>query len=56
MFYSNSKIDLQSITTAVIGALMLSTACISAAVAPARAVETAPTLVAQAQLSDEAHA
>ena len=54
--FNSSKIDLQSIATAAIGALMLSTACIAAAIAPARAAETGPVLVAQAQLSDEAHA
>ncbi len=32
-------IDINRIATAAVGALLLSTACISAAVAPARAVE-----------------
>jgi Pyruvate/2-oxoacid:ferredoxin oxidoreductase gamma subunit len=34
------NIDINRIATAAIGALVLSTACIGAAVAPARAVET----------------
>ena len=48
--------DLHRIVTAAVGALVLSTACVGAAVAPARAVETGPVQVAahQAQLSDEA--
>ena len=34
------NIDINRIATAAVGALVLSTACISAAVGPARAVET----------------
>lgn len=34
------NIDINRIVTAAVGALVLSTACIAAAVAPARAVET----------------
>jgi hypothetical protein len=34
------NIDINRIVTAAVGALVLSTACIGAAVAPARAVET----------------
>jgi hypothetical protein len=34
------NIDINRIATAAVGALLLSTACIGAAVAPARAVET----------------
>ena len=37
-----SKTDLQRIATAAVGALVLTTACVSAAVGPARAAETAP--------------
>ena len=50
--------DLQRVVTAIVGALVLSTACVGAAVAPARAVETAPLQIAahQAQLSGEARA
>ena len=40
MFKFN-KIDFQRIATAAVGALVLTTACVGAAVAPARAVETA---------------
>ncbi len=43
------NIDINRIATAAVGALVLSTACVGAAVAPARAVETDATLqVAQA--------
>ncbi len=42
-------IDINRIATAAVGALVLSTACIGAAVGPARAVETDTTIqVAQA--------
>lgn len=34
------KIEMQRIVTAAVGALVLSTACVSAAVGPARAAET----------------
>ncbi len=34
------NIDINRIATAAVGALVLSTACVGAAVAPARAVET----------------
>ena len=36
--------NLQRIATAAVGALILTTACVSAAVAPARAVETDATI------------
>lgn len=42
------NIDLRRIATAAVGALVLSTACVGAAVAPARAVETAPVTIGQA--------
>ena len=48
--------DLHRIVTAAVGALVLSTACVGAAVAPARAAETAPVQTAQVQLSDELRA
>ncbi len=38
------NIDLNRVATAAIGALVLSTACVGAAVAPARAVETDTTI------------
>ena len=41
MFKFN-KAELQRIATAAVGALVLTTACVSAAVGPARAAETAP--------------
>ena len=45
-------IDINRIATAAVGALVLSTACIGAAVAPARAVETDTGLqVAQSQVA-----
>lgn len=37
-------IDLQQIATAAVGAVILSTACIGAAVGPARAIETDRTI------------
>ena len=39
--------DLTRIATAAVGALVLTTACVGAAVAPARAVETGTVQVAQ---------
>jgi len=47
-------IDFQRIATAAIGAIVLSTACIAAAVAPARAIETSPAFAAAAPASDAA--
>ena len=41
------KIDLQRIATAAVGALVLTTACVGAAVGPARAAETGPVVSAQ---------
>ena len=41
------KIDLQRIATAAVGALVLTTACVTAAVGPAHAIETAPPAAAQ---------
>lgn len=51
--------ELQHIGIAAFGALLLSAACISAAVGPARAIETGPSYqlaAAPAPISDEAHA
>lgn len=41
MFKFND-IDFQRIATAAVGAIVLSTACVAAAVAPARVIETSP--------------
>ncbi len=50
------NIDINRIATAAVGALVLSTACVGAAVAPARAVETDTTLqVAQADTGSARH-
>jgi hypothetical protein len=38
--FAFDKIDFQRITIALVGALVLSTACVGAAVAPAEAAET----------------
>jgi hypothetical protein len=38
------NIDFNRIATAAVGALVLSTACVGAAVGPARAIETDPSL------------
>ena len=38
------NVDLHRIATAAVGALVLTTACVGAAVAPARAVETDTTI------------
>lgn len=43
------------VATSALGALILSTTLVGAAVGPARAVETAPAAYAQAQASDQAH-
>ena len=40
------NIDLKRVATAAVGALVLTTACVGAAVAPARAVETDATIPA----------
>jgi hypothetical protein len=45
--------DMQRIATSIIGALLLSTACVGAAVAPARGLEIAPVQTAEAPLSSE---
>ncbi len=51
------NIDLHRVATAAVGAFILTTACVGAAVAPARAVETDRTLqVAAVQAMDEAAA
>ena len=51
------NIDLHRIATAAIGALVLTTACVGAAVAPARAVETDRTIqLVAAQAAGEATA
>ena len=48
--FNFANIDINRIATAAVGALVLSTACVGAAVAPARAVETDATIVvAQAE-------
>jgi len=48
------NLDLSRIATAAVGALVLSTACVAAAVAPARAVETDRSIqLAQAQPADQ---
>ncbi len=46
------NIDLNRIATAAVGALVLTTACVGAAVAPARAVETTPIVYAVIQPAD----
>ena len=48
------RTDLQRMGVAAIGALILSTTFVGAAVAPARAVETAPAAYAQADIAGEA--
>lgn len=48
--------DLQRIAVAAIGAVILSTAAVSAAVGPALAVEAAPLLSAHGQTSAQARA
>jgi hypothetical protein len=48
--------NLQRIATGLAGALLLSTACVSAAVGPARAAETAPSGQASAPVSDQVRA
>ncbi len=53
------SLDFQRIAAAAVGALVLSTACISAAVGPARAVETSAVesfAAATVQTSDRAEA
>ena len=42
------NIDLRRIVTAAVGALILTTACVGAAVGPARAAETSTSIQAQA--------
>ena len=50
------NIDISRIATAAVGALVLSTACVGAAVAPARAVETDTTIqVAATESGATAH-
>ena len=48
--------DAARVATAAIGALILSSTLIAAAVGPARAVETAPVQYVQAQEQDRANA
>lgn len=48
--------NFQRIATSLAGALLLSTACVSAAVGPARAAETAPNGQASAPVSDQVRA
>src|SRR3546814_18956778 len=54
---SGSKImlsnDIRNIATSIIGAILLSTAFVGAAVAPARALEIAPAQTVEAPLSQE---
>jgi hypothetical protein len=45
--------DMKNIAASIIGALLLSTASVGAAVAPARALETAPVHAMEAPLSSE---
>mgnify|MGYP003575049304 FL=1 len=45
--------DIRNIATSIIGALLLSTAFVGAAVAPARALEIAPVQTVEAPLSHE---
>lgn len=54
--FNFDTIDLQRIATAAVGALVLSTACVAAAVGPARAIETSPAfaVAAAAPASDAA--
>ena len=48
--FNFTNIDINRIVTAAVGALVLSTACVGAAIAPAGAVETGATVVvAQAE-------
>ena len=49
------NIDLHRIATAAVGAIVLTTACVGAAVAPARAVETDRT-IQQVQVQSAAEA
>ena len=53
--FNIANIDIQKIATAAVGALVLTTTAITAAVGPARAAETAPTAYAQT-VANEAHA
>ena len=46
--FNFAKLDLQRIATAAIGALVLSTACVGAAIAPAGAFATGTAASAQA--------
>jgi hypothetical protein len=51
------NIDISRIATAAVGALILSTACVGAAVGPARAIETGSDFqVAEVAAADEASA
>ena len=51
------NIDFNRVATAAVGALVLTTACVGAAVAPARAVETDTTIqVAEGVAAGEAQA
>ena len=54
--FNFDPIDFQRIATAAVGALVLTAACVGAAVGPARAIETSPafTLAAAAPASDAA--
>ena len=54
--FNFDPIDFQRIATAAAGALVLTAACVGAAVGPARAIETSPafTLAAAAPASDAA--
>ncbi|MDQ3140265.1 MAG: hypothetical protein M3Q15_06025 [Pseudomonadota bacterium] len=50
------RTDLQRMGVAAIGAIILSTTFVGAAVAPARAVETGPSIYAHAAATGEARA
>jgi len=54
--FNFDRIDLQRTALAAVGALILSTTAVTAAVGPARAVETAPVAYAQTAVADEARA
>jgi hypothetical protein len=47
--------DFQRVATAAIGALILTTVSVGAAVGPARSVETSPVVYAQSQVADRAN-
>jgi hypothetical protein len=54
--FNSFNIDISRIAAAAVGALVLSTACVGAAVGPARAVETDIVQVVEVAGADEASA